>query len=119
MAYEQKCVICDEAITNPICPECLERQIMYWVAEKKPSLVPILRGIGSSIKAYTHDNTSCVICGHNMNVCPHCYCSDIYLWLVENEYDGIAREFLEHFNFELDYRFDVKAQPCIENAEIT
>ncbi len=119
MADEQKCVICDEAITNPICPECLERQVMYWIAEIKPSLVPILRGIGSSVKTFTHGNTSCVICGSSMNVCPHCYCNEIFTWLTENEYDDLAEVFLEHFNFELDYKFDLKTQPCLENVEIT
>lgn len=111
MADEDKCIICDEAITNPICPECLEKQILHWVGEKKPSLVPILRGIGRSMNTFNHENTSCIICRLNMNICAHCYCSEIYTWLEENEYEELAEEFLEHFNFEINYRFDLKTQP--------
>lgn len=106
---EDKCVICDEAITNPVCPNCLERQMMHWIGEIKPSLIPILRGIGNSVMEYTHENTSCVICGGNMNVCPHCYCNEIYSWLNDNGYEDLAVGFLAHFNFELDYKFDLKA----------
>jgi hypothetical protein len=110
MPHEEKCVICDEAITNPICPECLERQVMYWIAESnKPSLVPILRGVGASVKAFTHENTTCIVCNENMNVCPHCYCSEVYMWLIDNEYGELAAGFLRHFNYELDYRFEMKA----------
>lgn len=105
MAYEQKCVICDEAITNPVCPECLEKEILYWISEKKPSLMPILQNIGNSVKEYSHENTSCAICGSNMNVCPHCYCFEIYSWLIENEYKELGHEFLEQFDYELKYRF--------------
>jgi hypothetical protein len=109
MADEERCVICDEAITNPICPSCLERQVMHWVGEKKPSLVPILKDVGASVKTFEHANTSCIICNGSMNVCAHCYCKEIYTWLLENEYEVLAEKFLESFNFELDYRFDLKA----------
>ncbi len=119
MAYEQKCIICDEAITNPVCPECLERQVMYWIADFKPELISILRDIGSSVKTFNHSNTSCIICGSEMNVCAHCYCKEIYLWLIENKHVELAMKFLESFNFELDYRFDLKAQPCKDHAGIT
>lgn len=119
MAYEQKCVICDEAITNPICPECLEREIMCWIGEIKPSLIPILMNVGDAVKSYTHDNTSCAICSETMNVCPHCYCFEIFSWLNENGYKQIGLKFLDQFNYELDYRFDVKtARQMAEQQEI-
>jgi hypothetical protein len=104
MAYETKCVICDEAITNPICPTCLEHQVVQWVVEKKPSLVPIFKQIRTSIQAFTHENTTCILCKNNINVCPHCYCQEIYAWLSESEYISLAEEFKEKFNFELDHR---------------
>ncbi|MFT4297821.1 MAG: hypothetical protein ACMXX5_01380 [Candidatus Woesearchaeota archaeon] len=117
--YEQKCVICEEAITNPICPSCLERQVVHWVGELKPSLIPMLREIGESVTAFTHANTGCIVCGDDMNVCPHCYCKELYDWLKENEHFKLAEEFLKHFNFELNYRLDVKGMACQQNLDVT
>ncbi|MFT4304446.1 MAG: hypothetical protein ACMXYG_07805 [Candidatus Woesearchaeota archaeon] len=108
MAYEKKCIICDEAITNPICPYCLEKQVMYWISERKASLIPLLKKVGESVKEFSHENTFCAVCNNDMNVCPHCYCNEIYTWLIENNYKELAEEFLESFNFELDYKFDLK-----------
>jgi hypothetical protein len=109
MIQEERCIICDEAITNPICPLCLESQVMHWAMDKAPSLMPILREVGSSVMEFTHENTSCVICKGIMNVCAHCYCNEIHSWLKENTHEKLAESFLSHFNFELDYRFDLKA----------
>ncbi|MFT4343150.1 MAG: hypothetical protein ACMXYE_00210 [Candidatus Woesearchaeota archaeon] len=103
MVYETKCVICDEAITNPVCPVCLERQITHWIGEQKPSLVPILQRIGASVMEFTHDNTNCILCESNMNVCPHCYCNEIHAWLQENEHKKIAELFAKQFNFEMNH----------------
>jgi hypothetical protein len=100
--YEQKCIICDEGITNPICPSCLEKQIIQWIGELKPSLIPLVREIGNSVNEFNHSNTECIICKDEMNVCPHCYCREIYTWLIEKEHFEFANLFLEHFNFELD-----------------
>ena len=52
---EEKCLICDEAITNPVCPDCLERQVCCWADERKPSLVPVLKGVGESVKEFDVD----------------------------------------------------------------
>lgn len=109
MAQDEKCVICDEAVTNPVCPNCLEKQVMYWIREKNSNLISVLRRIGESVMEYTHYNTSCVICGRNMNVCPHCYCNEIYTWLLENNHKELVESFLVHFNFELDYKFEMKS----------
>jgi len=106
----EKCLICYEAITNPICPECLEKQMMYWAHELQPSLASVLKRVGESVKEFDMKSTDCVICRRNMNICPHCYCKEIYSWLLENGYLDLAQRFLSHFNFELDYRFDLKAQ---------
>jgi hypothetical protein len=104
--YEQKCIICDEGITNPICPNCLEREIISWVGELKPSLIPLLRNIKQNVTTFNHENTNCIICKQDMNVCPHCYCKEIYMWLFENDHIELANKFLNHFNFELIYELE-------------
>jgi hypothetical protein len=108
MTGEDRCVICDEAITNPICPDCLGKQVGFWAYENNESLMPVIVKIGESVKEFKHDNTSCIICRRDMNVCPHCYCSEIYSWLQENRFKRLCKKFLKHFNYELDYRFELK-----------
>jgi hypothetical protein len=97
---EERCVICQEAITNPICQDCLQKEIEHWLADIKPSLVPKLRDY-TRIFAYGHKCISCVICGRNMNICAHCFCEDIYE-LLKYELGRNAENFLSSFNFDLN-----------------
>ncbi len=99
---EEKCVVCQEAITNPICPECLQREIEHWLADKEPTLISEFRAYTGIFKAYSHDGVGCVICGNNMNICAHCFCSDTYEFLSDNFDEGAAEDFLFSFNYELD-----------------
>lgn len=95
-----QCVVCEEAITNPVCSECLTKEMTQWLVEKKPGLVPLFREQIDVFNSYTHKTTSCIICTNDMNVCPHCLAMEAYLWLQE-DYDEYAEEFLDLFNFEL------------------
>ncbi len=97
---EEKCVICQEAITNPICPDCLHREIEEWLLDKNKSLVPKLRAYTWIYGSYRHTGTSCVICGGDMSVCAHCFCKDVYDFL-SSELGENADDFLFSFNFEL------------------
>lgn len=98
---EEKCVICQEAVTNPICPDCLQREIEHWLADINPSLVHTLRDYTGIFKAYSHDGINCIICGEEMQVCAHCFCNDIYQLLKEDLGENAA-DFLFSFNFELN-----------------
>lgn len=106
MAYEKRCVLCGEAITNPISPMRLEEEVIYWLMDHKPSLIPFIRDIGEVFAAFTHENTMCVITKRNVNVCPHCYCNEIFTWLLENKHEALAERFREQFNFELMTHYD-------------
>jgi len=112
MAYEKDCILCGEAITNPISPQRLMEQVVYWALEKKPSLVPIVRDITECFMAFSHENTTCVITKENTNVCPHCYCKEVFSWLLENGHENLAEEFMQRFNFELYTSF-----PAIYQSE--
>ena len=96
----QMCVLCDEAITNPICLDCLERGMEQWALGIKPSIIQILRINAKMLKAYTHKGTTCVVCRKNINVCAHCFCKEIYGWL-QAEHPEIAESFLVCFNYEI------------------
>jgi len=97
---EETCVVCQEAITNPICPECLQKEIEQWLVDKNKSLVPKLRNYTEIFGSYRHEGTECVICGNDMKVCAHCYCKDVYE-LFSDDLGQDADEFLYSFNFEL------------------
>ena len=85
------CIECREGITNPICPECLAKEIEEW----KPWLKPIL-----SAPDKVAEGVRCMFCGKLMSICAHCYTKDIYDYLIEEEPE-IAEEFMDIFNFSI------------------
>ena len=87
---DAQCIECREGITNPICPDCLAKEIEAW----KPWLKPILSAPGT----YVAEGVRCMFCGRLMSICAHCYTKDLYNYLVEQEPE-IAEEFLEIFDF--------------------
>jgi len=95
----QTCIACQEAITNPICPECLEREIEAWLVEKKPYIVPYLYGLSDNfMRSWV---TMCIICGNRMGVCGHCYTKDI-LDVLRRKAPELEEQFLLMFNFQID-----------------
>ena len=87
---DAKCIICQEGITNPICPECLAKEIGYWKPELKTSLeTPVSSGA-----------VRCMFCGKGINICAHCYSRDVYN-LVNEDFPWLAEEFIERFDFGL------------------
>lgn len=88
------CVVCDEAISNPICPDCLAKQMRNWLVEFDPLLASEVDGF--SIEG----DTTCLFCGQGMSICAHCYSMDVYEQLaVKNA--KLAQEFVSHFDFDL------------------
>jgi|SRR3989344_5155786 len=97
---DEGCVLCGEVITNPICINCLEKEIEYWLMDKKPRTISMIRYSTKNFNSYAHDVTNCVICGNNMNVCPHCYVKEISSMIKSNR---LMKEFLVQFNYDMDY----------------
>ena len=98
---EEKCVICQEAITNPICPACLQREVAHWLADKKPALVAGLRSYTEVFSTYGHKGVRCIICGSDMKICAHCFCKDIYDFLKAEILEN-TEDFVTSFNFDLN-----------------
>ena len=91
---ENGCVVCNEIITNPICPDCLAEKMQYWLAENNPKLA-------RNIKGYHLDGpTKCIFCGKGMSICAHCFSRDIYDYLEEKS-QRLAKEFAARFDFDL------------------
>ena len=88
------CVVCEEVITNPICPDCLARQMKAWLGETHPELARTIDG------GYVPGETNCLFCGQDMGICAHCYSKDVYEQLALSD-ESLAREFMARFDFQL------------------
>lgn len=95
------CEECDEAITNPICPDCLERQAVAWLMErKKDFLIKKVKEKMNNIKKQSSDsdsNVNCIICKNKISICPHCTSKEI-LKVMQKE-KRIFGDFLNLFNY--------------------
>lgn len=95
------CIGCGEAITNPLCPSCIDGNIAMWASTKgvKIGVKPLREDMG-----YTnYDGTTCIKCGDVMHLCPYCYTENVLGWLKANR-PKLVNEFLEFFNFDLGRR---------------
>ena len=93
-AIHNRCVGCDDIITNPVCSDCLAVQMAVMVGEYDPELARHIRGIK------IQGNTVCIKCGQKMGLCAHCFSKDIYQFILEKN-ERLGKEFLQRFDFEL------------------
>jgi hypothetical protein len=88
------CVQCDEAITNPICTDCLADRMRIMIGEHSKKLAEEV------VSVPIDGDTICITCGSRMGLCAHCFSKDVHEDL--NEINPIlAREFLGRFDFEI------------------
>ena len=95
----QTCIECQEAITNPICPDCIEKEVVAWLNDRYPTLIPSVQGRG-------HDTmmnwvTECIVCGNKMSLCGHCYTKEILSIIKLNNKRQLEEDFVSAFNFEI------------------
>jgi len=79
MRYKNySCIICSDAITNPVCPVCFLRWVTAWLNESKiPKEIQkkIYKDINDKVNDFeiTPSETGCIICGFKeVNVCMYC-----------------------------------------------
>lgn len=104
------CDMCNEAITNPICHFCLAEQIEVWLTHypqlKKEILPKINNYLKKTLNRITTYGTECIKCKKNRaSVCPYCFTEYVFDKLQEiNTSKLILREFVEFFNFDLEFK---------------
>ena len=91
-SVSNRCVECDDIITNPICTECLAKKMRLVVAEHDLKLAEDI------IESDVPGETWCIKCGKEMGVCAHCFSKDVYELLVHRNYPH-TKEFLSRFDF--------------------
>ncbi len=94
------CALCDEVITNPLCPCCLHEEVRQWLLEEgHERLAAALDAITSSL--VKGGQTRCLMCSGPMGVCAYCYTRDV-LELVRHDKRLLERN-IEYFNFDLGH----------------
>ena len=102
-----ECLVCDEAVYNPLCQACLEKQIEAWLSSYpkiKAKLIPSLRKYLIAVHNEMDGAITCVACKKNRAaVCPYCFTEYVFLKLKLLRADNvILREFLQFFNYDFD-----------------
>lgn len=97
---EFACRICDEAITNPICKECLEEEMTSWLSDREERLVPVAKIAKDTFVDTNTSRVNCIICKKFMEICPHCYTSEVLMGLKDHKSENIEN-FSRSFNYDI------------------
>jgi len=103
-----ECLVCKEAIYNPLCPICIAQQVEVWLTSypdlNKKIMPKINKYLQEAHNEIDHLATACVACGANQtSVCPYCFTEYILNQLKKLEVNKIILgEFLQFFNFDYD-----------------
>ena len=101
VADSSECVMCEEAITNPICPACLQEGVQQWLKEQQQDTLvdevgELTRGIFAN-----HGSTFCIKCGSCMGLCAYCYTKEVFD--VIKCCPTLITQYLEYFNYDLGH----------------
>ena len=99
-----ECEICNEPITNPICPVCLSAEIDIWSTNYpnlRRELVPRLKRYLRKLQQQTKEAVQCIKCNENrISICSYCFIKEVLDELDELETSRIIKkEFLQFFNY--------------------
>lgn len=99
-----ECLDCGEAIDNPICPECIAKEIEQWLNQYpkvKRKVMPVIERFLKAHKKFTADSQICVHCYRkSAYVCPYCFTDFVYELLKEIASEKILEEYKDFFNFD-------------------
>ena len=88
----QICPICNEAISNPICIDCLEQELLYWARDRDKNLVREIRRLRNSLDVFDMGEEKCIRCGTEMNICSHCFLTEVYKLIKDEELKTLFRK---------------------------
>lgn len=99
-----ECELCNEPITNPICPVCLSEEIEIWSTnypDLRRELVPRIKKNLIKIQQQTKEAVQCIKCNENrIFVCSYCFIREVLDELDDlNSSKMIKKEFLQFFNY--------------------
>jgi len=101
------CLNCHEAIFNPICPECILKQLKSWI-NIYPGLKKVEKNIITFVRRnriFNNNSQTCITCHKNSAyICPYCFTEHIYNLLKQARITkAILSEFLLLFNYDFEH----------------
>jgi len=110
---ENACVLCSEVIYNPICHECLAKQVKTWLSsypDVKKKITPKINSFVKEVEDLVIDSVVCIACKKKKAaLCPYCFCDRIFRILKKEKIDPlIIGDFLSTFNFDFDHTGYIK-----------
>jgi len=98
-----QCVLCDEAISNPICMECLTNEMKEWLNEERPALINEVSSM-PSIYSEMQPVSTCILCKNSIPVCTHCFTKEIF-GIIHQKAPDLEEDFDRQFNYQLTEYF--------------
>ena len=103
-----ECLVCNEAIFNPLCPTCLAGQVEVWLTsypDLSKKIMPYIRHYLQEINNEIIEATACVACGNKRAaVCPYCFTYRVLSLLKKLQVNNqVLREFLQFFNYDFEH----------------
>lgn len=102
-----ECLVCKDAIYNPLCQNCLAEQIKVWLtsySDLDKKLMPKLKQFLRDVHNETDEGITCAVCKNKKAVvCPYCFTEFVLGQLKKLQVNKqIMREFLIFFDFDYD-----------------
>jgi hypothetical protein len=95
------CVLCDEHITNPLCPACLQEGVLQWLEEQGYHLLALEVSEVTRAVFANSGSTFCIRCDSCMRLCAYCYTKELFE-VIRRE-PMLACEYLAFFSFDLEH----------------
>ena len=103
---KEVCIICSQAITNPVCEKCHTKQLSLWINDQNIPPHAAQRIVGNVKKKFSiepQNNSFCIICSQEIvSVCTYCFFFKVESVLRDaGLQEESLEEFLQTFNYEL------------------
>lgn len=93
----EECVLCQETITNPLCPDCLAHEMADWVFARA-KIVQLVKEEARLTKSFNHGTTKCIKCNNQFSVCTYCFTENV-LDSISAQAPELRTEYITFFNF--------------------
>jgi len=97
--WDATCPLCRDVIDNPICPDCLGKEIEQWLSGKDPIYLDNIRKSIAHFESKEINGPKCIKCGKQVEICPYCFIGDINN-IIREKHPELLGEFQTFFGFE-------------------
>ncbi len=103
-----ECMVCSEAVFNPLCPNCIAEQIEAWLSsypDLSKKIMLDLKKFLIRVNNSREEATECIACRRKRAaVCPYCFTEYALGLLKKLEVNKrVLVEFLQFFNFDFEH----------------